>query len=301
MLRENESPDKAVQFSNLYSRLLTQPVINQKWAILYLLYQVADADPDEENSSRSGISQFDRDHTLKRYYKKPQPRQWNTGIPSQIETSPLSKLPKLPEQYGQSKDDIQSSHLHERWDGTHSERYPDIAEMPLEGDTNRITAPTESELLRDLPFILQGLSTTHLSFTPSSTLILPGTLPLPLLSLLHTLAEPSLLYRNLSDFVQCPEEGLISQSLRSAISTELRSYLSLIAALEGEIRQAIASWNASGSRSVNGKVGVTLKRCVIWTREATMGLRLMSLISEEAKSVAGPINLLVSPMLIPCR
>lgn len=30
LLRENASPDKAMRFSNLYSRLLTQPVLSQK-------------------------------------------------------------------------------------------------------------------------------------------------------------------------------------------------------------------------------------------------------------------------------
>ncbi|KAK2756249.1 Microtubule-nucleating Tub4p (gamma-tubulin) complex component, partial [Emmonsiellopsis sp. PD_33] len=42
LLRENASPDKAVRFSNLYSRLLTQPVLGQKWAILYLLLRIGE-------------------------------------------------------------------------------------------------------------------------------------------------------------------------------------------------------------------------------------------------------------------
>ncbi|KAL9037626.1 MAG: hypothetical protein Q9214_005620, partial [Letrouitia sp. 1 TL-2023] len=69
--------------------------------------------------------------------------------------------------------------------------------------------PGESALLRDLPFTLQGLSSTHLPFPSLSTIDLPPTLPLPVISLLHTLAEPSLLYRVLSDFTQSRDEGLI--------------------------------------------------------------------------------------------
>lgn len=144
--------------------------------------------------------------------------------------------------------------------------------------------PTEASLLHDLPFTLQGLSTKHLPFSSRFTLDLPTTLPLPMISLLHILAEPSLLYRSLSDFVDSRDVGLVSQSLRSAIGMELRSYLGLIATLEGEIRRAIASVDPKEPRSAIGKAGVTLKRCVVWTREATMGLRLMSLIAEEAKS-----------------
>ena len=107
------------------------------------------------------------------------------------------------------------------------------------------------------------------------------------MSLLHTLAEPSLLYRGLNNFVKSPAGGLLGQSLRAAINNELRSYLSLVATLEGQIRRALSSLDESAPRSGIGKAGVTLKRCVVWTREATMGLRLMSLIAEESKSKRG--------------
>ena len=150
-------------------------------------------------------------------------------------------------------------------------------------ETTDVSRPSESSLLRDLPFTLQGLSSKNLPFASASTLTLPSSLPLPLISLLHTLAEPSLLYRSLSDFVQSQDEGLVDQSLRAAVSSELRSYLGLIATLEGEIRRAIVSLSEDESRGRIGKAGVTLKRCVVWTREATMGLRLMSLMVEESK------------------
>lgn len=158
-------------------------------------------------------------------------------------------------------------------------------EPTLEIAGDHTIMPTDTVILRDLPFTLQGLSSTHLPFTAVSTLALPSNLPLPVISLLHTLAEPSLLYRSLSEFVQSKDDGLIGQSLRSAIGSELRSYLGLIATLEGEIRRAIASLDPNEPRGGIGTAGVTLKRCVVWTREATMGLRLMSLMVEEAKSV----------------
>ena len=146
------------------------------------------------------------------------------------------------------------------------------------GNARDVTAvsdgrPSEAALLHDLPFTLQGLSTKHLPFTESA-LLLPPAIPAPLLSLLRTLAEPSLLYRELSKFVESSGEGLVRQSLRAAIGNELHLYRSLIATLEKEIRRS------------TGKVGATLKRCVIWTREPTLGLRLLSLMVEGAKSKA---------------
>lgn len=147
--------------------------------------------------------------------------------------------------------------------------------------------PSETSLLRDLPFTLQGLSSTTLPFAKENSLSLPATLPPPLISLLHSLAEPSLLCKNLSDWVKTPAEGLLGQSLRAAVNGELRAYLSLVATLEGQIRRALSSLDESAPRNGIGKSGVTLKRCVVWTREATMGLRLLSLIAEESKSKKG--------------
>lgn len=106
---------------------------------------------------------------------------------------------------------------------------------------------------------------------------------MPLVSLLHSLAEPSLLYKSLSAFVESPAEGLIGQSLRAAIGTELRQYLSLVATLESQIRRALAQVEESSNKVSLGKAGVTLKRCVIWTREATLGLRLMTVIVDECR------------------
>jgi gamma-tubulin complex component 3 len=156
---------------------------------------------------------------------------------------------------------------------------------------NPSDAPSEAQLLRDLPFTLQGLSSTNLAFSDSS-LKLPATLPVPIISLLHTLAEPSLLYRSLSAFVESSQGGLVGQSLRSAIGVELRAYLGLVATLEAQIRRALTQLQESPGNLGLGKAGVTLKRCVVWTREATMGLRLMSMMVEEAKGKYGTLSVL---------
>ena len=111
-------------------------------------------------------------------------------------------------------------------------------------------------------------------------------------SLIYTLAEPALLYRSLNVFVTSADDaggGLIGQSLRAAIEEELRGYVALICGLEGEIRRVVAMADPADSRGIE-KVGVTLKRCVVWTREATMGLRLMRTIVEQAKGMHSKLH-----------
>ncbi|KAL8831426.1 MAG: hypothetical protein Q9191_000870 [Dirinaria sp. TL-2023a] len=290
LLDEADSTERAVRFSNLYSRLLASPVLKQTWAHLHFLNQVADTRLRNEATPRQADSHAPRaplgiensDWKIGTINKKSQ----SSAIKDTFAAAGLSRLPT-----GESRS---KSRVENKTNGAlkpQDEGKPVLGstnERQQNMDTSNDTAPSEATLLHDLPFMLQGLSTTHLPFSDDSTLKLPPTLPLPLISLLHTLAEPALLYRRLLKYVESRDEGLVSQSLRAAIGNELRSYLGLIAALEGEIRRALTSAaNDGNARGSVGKIGVTLKRCVIWTREATMGLRLMSLMVEEAAAKKG--------------
>lgn len=84
-----------------------------------------------------------------------------------------------------------------------------------------------------------------------------------------------------------PDPSLTGQSLGAAIGLELRSYLSLIASLDGQIRRALATLPESRSSDSLGKAGATLKRCVVWTREATLGLRFMSSLAAASRTRRG--------------
>ncbi|KAL4918570.1 Spc98 family-domain-containing protein [Aspergillus aurantiobrunneus] len=305
LLRENASPDKAARFSNLYSRLLTQPVLSQKWGILYLLYRLSSAENsegvlDEDGRPRSPL--MDQAKLQKMLVKD---QRMGGGMPAgsddegpAISSSASQMAARLERKSSLRRPDLGRERERER-DAEHGaaperlrmsrQREPGARDSRVEEPHKEpekdqaARRPVESGLLRDLPFNLQGLSSSELQFLSASTLKLPPTLPLPLVSILNTLAEPCLLYRGLSTFVESSNEGLISQSLRAALSNELRSYLGLVATLEGEIRRALAAPEES-----NGpKSGVTLKRCVVWTRDATMALRLMSLIVEEAQNKKG--------------
>lgn len=285
------NPGAALRFSGLYSRLLSLPVLENKWAILYLLYQLADSpDPSEplplspvkpsapnyrEAIARDSLKRHGRDRSKPGLVSKPEEEQFaeafqRDGLKQQV--------PSHDAAHGSSASRPSSSQLPKR-------------DVSLKSTllSNNYTAidPSEPVILRDLPFTFQGLSSTTLPFTKHEALQLPPTLPLPIISLLHTLAEPSLLYRGLDAFCKSHADGLLCQSLRAAVSNELQAYLRLIATLEGQIRQALASMDENAPRGGIGRTGVTLKRLVVWTREATMGLRLLNLIAEESKSKKG--------------
>ncbi|KAK1756884.1 spindle pole body component alp6 [Echria macrotheca] len=291
------NPSQALRFSNLYTRLLSLPVLNQKWAILYLLYQLSDSpDPNEplplspprQPAAQRGPSRLtDKERSSRASSSKastPAPRADEDPLNDAFAPGGLKKLP--PEKPGRS---LEEDRLEPQATGASQKKAArDVSlKSTLLADNSVDFEPSEITLLRDLPFTLQGLSSTTLPFVKETSIKLPPTLPPPIISLLHTLAEPSLLYKGLGTFVRSPAKGLLGQSLRAAIGNELRAYLTLVATLEGQIRRALAELDEDAPRCGIGKAGVTLKRCVVWTREATMGLRLMSLIAEESNSKQG--------------
>ena len=277
-LQEDEPTEKIVQLSNLIARFRTQPVLFQKSAILDVLRQLAYSDPAAVSEARTAAG-VESQHRGANSTGRLERKNGNDDMQAFEEPHATDHA---------KKGDLEGANGKARVYKDKSRAPEPKGAVVRDPMAIKDSDPSEAALLRDLPFTLQGLSTTNLPFTDTSKLKLPATLPLPLISLLHTLAEPSLLYRNLSVFVQSSDEGLVGQSLRAAIGNELRSYLGLIATLEGEIRRALTSIGGIHSRGSIGKVGVTLKRCVIWTREATMGLRLMSLMVEEASSTFNP-------------
>lgn len=284
LLRENASPEKAARFSNLYSRLLAIPVLNQKWSILYLLYKLSET-PDEPAQRRSPLQESQHFENIPHRDEPSKQRETRHSQHREIYDieNHVREAEKFPTRHVDRPLRSPQGSRQSAVNGLKHES-ESVQSRPVTRDKQ---TATESDLLRDLPFNLQGLSSKHFTFSGSDSVRLPTNIPVPLIALLHTLAEPCLLYKKLSDFTQGSDGGLVSQSLRAAINTELRSYLSLVATLEGEIRRAMTAVEQDQHKKGVRQAGVTLKRCVIWTRDATMGLRLMSLIVEESKQKRG--------------
>lgn len=307
VIRDNNTPEKALKFSNLYSRLLAQPVLSQKWAMLYFIYQLADppltnplqeARPSASNRLPSYNTAIDSNpQTSAPTPKRAPERQFDVNSPAFNEAFANAGLLRLPETEEPGMPRAERPISRQRRERVKEDKTmngdtePGASADLLPGVNYDSLKPSEPNILRDLPFTLQGLSSTNFTFLSSKILKLPETLPVPIISLLHTLAEPCLLYKRLADFVESDDGGLVGQSFRSALSIELRAYLGLVATLEGQIRRALAQLDDSQPRQGIGKAGVTLKRCVVWTREATMGLRLMSLMVEESKGALIPQSL----------
>ncbi|KIW08601.1 hypothetical protein, variant [Verruconis gallopava] len=310
LIRDNLSPEKALKFSNLYSRLLAQPVLSQKWAMLYFLHQLTDPpllNPLQESrpsihnrmpSQNTAIqSDVQTDDPTPKRALPGQERQFDVNSPAFNEAFSNAGLLRLSnaEHSGQASHERPLPRSRREKSKEEAQVHadattPPAAEPPPEPTHHLsydILEPTEATLLRDLPFTLQGLSSTNFAFLSNKVLKLPNTLPVPLVSILHALAEPCLLYRRLSEYVESDDGGLLGQSFRSALNIELRAYLQFVAQLESQIRRALAQLHDAEPRRGIGKAGVTLKRCVLWSREPTAALRLLNVMVEQAREKKG--------------
>lgn len=245
----NNSQEYLRRYENLYGRLAQVTVLQRKKEVLVFLKELAGSPVAGAAAAAVGESKAEK--------------------PSEPLVAGLHRLPKP--QTGDPSGGLRAQWGNERVQGTGL-----VKSELVEG-----VSPSEKEMLKSLPFMLLGVNSNEFPFEGAgerSRLGIPKTLPVPYVGLLHALAEPSLLYKSLEDFVKRPsqEGGLVGQSLRAAVDVELRGYLALVGGLEGEIRRALAMDDIR-------KAGVTLKRCVVWTKEATMGLRLMAMVVEETK------------------
>ncbi|RFU36160.1 hypothetical protein B7463_g198, partial [Scytalidium lignicola] len=303
LIQTNPTPEKALRFSNLYSRLLSIPVISQKWAILYFLYQLGDQQTPHPTLTNPFTTPVKGSPQNRKNLEDDRTAQSQYPVPKRDDGVPGTKYANLgprrrateelsPRDRGDRRDSVEDHGVEVSHNQPGGRRGTETDIKANVGFKISEMNPSETVLLRELPFTLQGLSSKNLVFSTETCLDIPPTLPIPIVSLLNTLAEPALLYRQLNNFTQTSEGGLLGQSLRAAIARELRSYLSLTAALESQIRAAVANLDGTADRITIGKAGVTLKRCVVSSREATTGLRLMNWICEESKSKRG--GLLIS-------
>ncbi|TGZ85706.1 hypothetical protein EX30DRAFT_393032 [Ascodesmis nigricans] len=288
LVSDNSAPDQAIRFATLYNRLLAHPVLNKKCAILNLLLALAG---DTAEASSTPPPTIDRPATADTEpIEEPVQTSFRRSSHRLSVREQLQPAPSVGSSIGGAESVMAE---------------PDIdvkTRAMVLAERGTALEPSEGELLLSLPYTLLGVTSKCIPVvevepkpTKSSTVVestpvkmyelkIPSTLPFPVVSLLHKLAEPALLYKALDEYVQDSPEGavgggLVGQSLKSAIGAELAGYVNLIGGLESEIRRAAAAGGSAGQ--------VTLKRCVVWTREATMGLRLMSLIVDKTRGQKG--------------
>ncbi|EIE76966.1 hypothetical protein RO3G_01670 [Rhizopus delemar RA 99-880] len=149
---------------------------------------------------------------------------------------------------------------------------------------------SESDILRDLIFIFQGIDGQYIKLNPTTDEYLIDKQLLcvsePTEQLIYRLTETGWLYTHIKSFIEenmnLNRSGLVGQSLCAAIQDELTDYYKLIAILEAQVEKQLAQ----KSRVISDQ-SLTLKRLLVWMEDANNKLRLMSMLVDASQGHKG--------------
>lgn len=269
---------QASRFGHLYNKLSSQTVLRNKWAILYLLSQLSNQEEgtnvrESSPSSPVGLanvsaSMSTQQHSMRRPYEERNIRRRLASEQLPLHDGqplpPAIQLAKAREQLGYSNETL-----------------------------------SESTLLRDLIFILQGIDGQYIKFDPAINeyaIDQKVSISQPTRDLVYRVTELGWLYKNVQSFLKArfnnPQAGLVGQAFCYALQRELVDYYKLIAVLEAQIDKQMAADNEG--HTIPTDQTLTLRRLLLWTRESSQRLRLMSVLVDVCKEQKG--GALVSTM-----
>ncbi|KAA1466481.1 gamma-tubulin complex DGRIP91/SPC98 component [Dentipellis sp. KUC8613] len=260
----------SLQFTNLLSRLLEQPILSRKHDALLFLHTLA-------SSPRPSTAKS----TFLPSLAPPPPIRSNHAPQTSIST-PTNKLPPR----GKSKAEL-------------------LREYRLRSGKSHIP---EDLLLRDTLYLLQGISGKYIRFSPPDNddtgmkLVFVEesgySISQPVKALIHRLSEVGHLYTLVDRFIQEQEQksgiGMIEQSLCHHLQSQLTEYYRLIAVLESQMATLLKSPttdddqpNGFGDDIRLAETGLTLKRLDVWVDEWRLRMRMMSVCVEAARDTQG--------------
>ncbi|KAH6914861.1 gamma-tubulin complex component 3 [Coprinopsis sp. MPI-PUGE-AT-0042] len=257
-----ESPDgtDALKFTNLLSRLVKQHVLTRTPEVVSFLASVGS---QEQPSRRPTL--FPLTQTSSR-----------RSIPSRSANTPSESHPPKPVPAGKSRAQILKEYREAK--GHHQ--------------------ISESLLLRDAVYLLQGISGKYINFASNDQeddkitfAESHYTVSTPTKTLIYRLAELGYLYRRVNTFIREREKagviGMIEQSLCHHLQTQLNDYYRLIAVLETQMQSNGFLPLESNTDPGAQETGVSLKRLDVWLNDWRLRMRLMSVCVEGAKEEQG--------------
>ncbi|KAI9273637.1 gamma-tubulin complex component protein [Sporodiniella umbellata] len=147
---------------------------------------------------------------------------------------------------------------------------------------------SESDILRDLVFIFQGIDGQYLKADESTQEYFFDTHFMHLSTaneqLTYQLTATGWLYRQVKQFIDKNQlndgMGLVGQSLCAAVQEELTAYYKWIAILEAQVEKQTA-------RGTMNDQSLTLKRLLVWMEDANNKLSLMRVLTEACEDQKG--------------
>lgn len=256
-------PDSAVKFEEQNQKLSSQRnLIREKWSVMYLLYTLSGA----ENTHSLSAVDIAREQSFQAAGR---------GLPV---LSPPQDMTVSAGAETKSTDPSKSR--------SQALTLLQPASQKLL-DQHTQCDLSESLILRDVIYNLQGIDGAHITFTTEADgFSISNKLQVhrPLRVLVRRVCEIGWMYRRVRSYIAkimaSPNKGLVEQALCGALENELTDYFRLIAVLESQLSQDAEDGSA-------GQSGFTLRRLFVWISEPMERMRLMAQLTDAAKGLKG--------------
>ncbi|KAI8967046.1 Spc98 family-domain-containing protein [Mycotypha africana] len=154
--------------------------------------------------------------------------------------------------------------------------------------SERLTHVSETELLRDLIYIFQGINGQYIQYDPlnrSYGFISGVEISEPTKEIVFKLTDIGLYYMNIQTLINnvgSPNIGLIQQSLCATFQHNLADYYRFIAVLEAKIEKQMAAKDTIWTED-----SLSLKRLLGWALQSQQELKLMDALATSCEGLKG--------------
>ncbi|KAG1151790.1 hypothetical protein G6F37_003138 [Rhizopus arrhizus] len=248
--QDTQTSEKAFQFAHLHNKLSSSRRLEKRWSVLYLILLLNNLPPENQQRESTKTS--------------------GTQSPISIHTSGLPNIEQDMDHLRPFKH--YEMHRHDR-------------------STRDTTCQmSESDILRDLVFVFQGINGQYIKADPSTDEYFIDKqflhLSNPTEQLVYRLTETGWLYGRVRKFVEenidSSSIGLVGQSLCAAIQDELTAYYKLIAIIEAQVEKQLVQRNP-----VMNEQSLTLKRLLVWMEDANSKMKLISILVDACQGQKG--------------
>ncbi|KAG0193699.1 Gamma-tubulin complex component 3 [Apophysomyces sp. BC1034] len=284
LMRDPKNSAKSSRFGHLYNKLASQPILKNKWAILYFLYLVSEQN-EQANTTSPVSSSMDTSPFI------------SAGLQS---ISPRLQ-PPISRPYEMTQDSPRNTRrkLAREREPSSQRKYTTSSDTSLPPSVQ--LARAREKLCASSETEQTGIDGQYIKFNPDTNdYSVEGNVNIfqPVKDMVFHLTELGWQYRKVHSFVKSkfedPTMGLVGQSFCSALQRELTDYYKLIAVLEAQIEKQTMQLSGVDNTSLPNEHTLTLKRLFVWTKESLERLKLMSALVDVCRDQKG--GTLVSTM-----
>ena len=263
-LERQQRSNDVIAMANHLRKLHSTNMLKREWAVLYLLHRLGGT-PAANSSVFNGVFHSDGLEAVGMVAssssepQQRQQRQHNAAASAAVGAGKAAQATEHGRAYTQYQDTV-----------------------------NTASEISDSVLLRDLVFVIQGIDGRYVKYSQRADGFVADAdagVPRATRHLIHKLGELGWLFNRVKRFVDSGIDngklGLVAQGLCAALREELGEYYRAVAVLEA--RLGAAKHGDATAGSAGGAEGVSLRRLFVWAEIPMQRFKLMAILADASK------------------